>query len=273
MNLDDFSYEENGRRYINPQVALDEENAFIQNLRDTQAQDNAKIYQDTHNLGTDVSSNLGGLNGGEAYFNARYQTPQTNYTIANLKEAAQAKALSDALNNEVAKAKKRYNDAYRAANSGGGSGGGNNGDGDGDDANAPDHENSSDPSQSNPSGVDTIEKRKTNPTGQINKDKAGADAYAGMTGGSNLPSGNYQKKAYLVSPDGKTKLPIGSNKNIYGAVWEAPTSQSGDYISYENQSSFNSMIRKNWVDKGWKVQLGNGRDITGTYNVYFAYFN
>lgn len=115
MNLDDFSYEENGRRYINPQVALDEENAFIQNLRDTQTQDNAKIYQDTHDLGTDVSSNLGGLNGGEAYFNARYQTPQTNYSVANLRAAAQSKALTDVMNNEINKAKKNYSDAYNAA--------------------------------------------------------------------------------------------------------------------------------------------------------------
>lgn len=115
MNLDDFSYEENGRRYIKPEVALEEENAFIQNLRDTQAQDNAKIYQDTHNLGTDVSSNLGGLNGSEAYFNARYQTPQTNYSVANLKAAAQSKALTDVMNNELNKAKKNYSDAYNAA--------------------------------------------------------------------------------------------------------------------------------------------------------------
>lgn len=123
MNLNEFSYEENGRRYINPQVALDEENAFIQKLRDNQAQDNAKIYRDTHNLGTDVPSNIGGLNGGETYFNARYQTPQTNYNVANLRAAAQAQALSQVMNNELEKAKKRYQDAYRAANSGGGSGG------------------------------------------------------------------------------------------------------------------------------------------------------
>ena len=115
MNLDQFSYEENGRRYINPQVALDEQNAFIDNLRQTQAQDNAKIYRDTHNLGTDVPSNIGGLNGGESYFNARYQTPQTNYNISNIRATAQAQALSDALTNEYNKAKKRYTDAYRAA--------------------------------------------------------------------------------------------------------------------------------------------------------------
>lgn len=115
MNLDDFSYEENGRRYIDPNVSLNEQNAFIQNLRDTQVQRNDQIAQQTHNLGTDVPSNLGGLNGSEAYFNSRYQTPQTNSLVGNLKAAAQAQALSTALNNELQKAQKRYNDAYYAA--------------------------------------------------------------------------------------------------------------------------------------------------------------
>lgn len=115
MNLDDFSYEENGRRYIDPNVSLNEQNAFIQNLRDTQGERNAQIARQTHNLGTDVPSNLGGLNGSEAYFNARYQTPQTNNLVGELKSAAQAQALQTALNNELSKAQKRYNDAYRAA--------------------------------------------------------------------------------------------------------------------------------------------------------------
>lgn len=115
MNLDDFSYEENGRRYIDPNVSLNEQNAFIQNLRDTQVQRNDQIAQQTHNLGTDVPSNLGGLNGSEAYFNSRYQTPQTNSLVGNLKAAAQAQALTTALNNELQKAQKRYNDAYYAA--------------------------------------------------------------------------------------------------------------------------------------------------------------
>ena len=115
MNLDDFSYEENGRRYINPQVALDEENAFIQNLRDTQGQRNAQIAQQTNGLGKNVPTNLGSLNGSEAYFNARYQTPQTNSLIGDLRAAAQATALNTALNNELTKANKLYKDAYYSA--------------------------------------------------------------------------------------------------------------------------------------------------------------
>lgn len=113
MNLDDFSTVVDDRRYINPQVALDESNAFIQNLRDTQQTRNAEISRDTHNLGTDVTSNLGGLSGSDSYFNARYQTPQTNTLIADLKATAQAQALTDAMNNALSQAKQRYSKAYK----------------------------------------------------------------------------------------------------------------------------------------------------------------
>ena len=115
MNLDDFSYIDNARRYVNPQVSLNEQNAFIDNLRNTQGQDTAQIRQDTYNLGTAVPSNLGGLAGGSNYFKSRYQTPQTNSMVSDLRAAAQAQALSTLLSNEIGKAKKRYNDAYRAA--------------------------------------------------------------------------------------------------------------------------------------------------------------
>lgn len=115
MNLDDFSTVVDEQRYINPQVALDESNAFIQNLRDTQQSRNAQIARDTYNLGTAIPSNIGGLSGSGSYFNARYQTPQTNTLIADLKATAQAQALNDAMNNELAQAKQRYNKAYKAA--------------------------------------------------------------------------------------------------------------------------------------------------------------
>lgn len=115
MNLDDFSYIDNDRRYVNPQVSLNEQNAFIDNLRNTQGQDTAQIRQDTYNLGTAVPSNLGGLAGGSNYFKSRYQTPQTNSMVSDLRAAAQAQALSTLLSNEIGKAQKRYNDAYRAA--------------------------------------------------------------------------------------------------------------------------------------------------------------
>ena len=114
MNLDDFSTVVDDRRYIKPQVALDESNAFIENLRDIQGQGTEEIATDTYNLGTAVPSNLGGLGGAGYYFTSRYQTPQTNDVIANLRATAQAQALSDAMSNTVAQAKERYNKAYKA---------------------------------------------------------------------------------------------------------------------------------------------------------------
>lgn len=102
------------RLYSSPQVGLDESSSFIEKLRQTQQANNQQITQDTYDLGTAVPSNLGGLTGGEGYWTSRYQTPQTNTTVANLRAAAQAQALNDVLANEQAAWKKRYQDAYRA---------------------------------------------------------------------------------------------------------------------------------------------------------------
>lgn len=115
MNLDDFSTVVDDRRYIKPQVALDEQNTFIENLRDTQGRGVNEVSTRIYNLGTDIPSNLGGLGGAGTYFESRYQTPQVAEMIATLRNTAQAQALNDALNNEVAMAKQRYNRAYKAA--------------------------------------------------------------------------------------------------------------------------------------------------------------
>lgn len=132
-----------GRQYLNPQTGLDESNAFIENLRATQGQQNQQIASDTYNLGTDIQSVQGGLGtntpANMGYFTSRYQTPQTNSAVANLRAAAQATALNEVLSNEQAIWKKRYNDAYKAAQrrasarsrsggGGGGASGGNTGD-------------------------------------------------------------------------------------------------------------------------------------------------
>ena len=122
--LDDNEFVEvEGRYYANPQVSLDESNAFIDNLRSTQQANNQQIQTDTYNLGTEISSNLGGLtspvgeggagDAGLSYFTSRYQTPQTNAAVENLRAVAQAAALNDVLANEQEIWKKRYNDAYR----------------------------------------------------------------------------------------------------------------------------------------------------------------
>lgn len=127
MNLDDYSYEYEGRRFLNPQVSLDEQNAFINNLRGLQAQDNAQIARQTHALGSQVPSNLGGLTGGSGYFKARYQTPQTNQAISELRTVAQAQALSSILQNELNKEKNAYYKAKRNYNEKSSSGGGTSG--------------------------------------------------------------------------------------------------------------------------------------------------
>lgn len=113
--MDQFSYTENDRRYINPQVSLAEQNAFINNLRNNQQDWTDENISVTENLGTKIPSQLGGLTGGSGYFASRYQTPQTNSMVSDLRAAAQSQALSQLMNNEIAKAQKRYSDAYRAA--------------------------------------------------------------------------------------------------------------------------------------------------------------
>ena len=95
MNDNEF-YTFEDRAYIQPTVSSGEQEAFINNLRDIQARNNADIAQQTRNLGTDISSNLGGLGGGEAYFNSRYQTPQVNEMVDTLKAANQAEVAQDA---------------------------------------------------------------------------------------------------------------------------------------------------------------------------------
>ena len=105
--------EVDGRAYLNPQVGVDESNAFIENLRNTQQSNTQQISADTQALGTDVPSSLGGLTGANSYWTSRYQTPQTNTLVQDLRAAAQATALNEALANEQAIWKKRYQDAYR----------------------------------------------------------------------------------------------------------------------------------------------------------------
>lgn len=101
------------RTYVNPNTTVDETNAFIDNYRNLQQTNTDKIISDTHNLGTDVTSNLGGLTGSGSYWKNRYQTPQTSSAVADLRATAQAAALNTALENEKNAWAKKYNDAYR----------------------------------------------------------------------------------------------------------------------------------------------------------------
>ncbi len=110
------SYDFEDRKYINPTISRDEQLSFIDNLRSTQQADIDKIVRDTHNLGTDVSSIEGGLNGATNLWASQYVTPKTDAIVSSLRASAQAQALNDVLGNAVAQMKQRYNEAYRAAN-------------------------------------------------------------------------------------------------------------------------------------------------------------
>lgn len=113
MNENEFSTFE-GRAYLNPTTSRDERLQFIDTLHEVQNKNNQEIISDTYALGSQLPSNMGGLSGAESEFIAKYQTPQTNQTVANLRAAAQQSALNTALSNLQNAYKKRYNDAMLA---------------------------------------------------------------------------------------------------------------------------------------------------------------
>lgn len=113
MDIDNYSYDFESRKYLRPETSRDEQLGFIDELRDIQAQNNQQIETQTHNLGRDLTPNLGGLGGSEGYFQQRYQTPQTNALVSNLKAAAQLSALNSVLGNMQSQAKQRYQKAQR----------------------------------------------------------------------------------------------------------------------------------------------------------------
>lgn len=108
---DNESYTFEDRVYLTPETSRDERLSFIDTLRQTQQNNTAQVNANTYALGSQLPSNLGGLGGSEGTFTARYQTPQTDATIAQLREVAQAKALNTAMTNLTEAWKKRYQDA------------------------------------------------------------------------------------------------------------------------------------------------------------------
>lgn len=136
------TYNFEDRVYVEPTVSRNEQLGFIDRLREIENKDLQKIATDTHNLGTDVPSNLGGLSaigapnslgisgadtGSAGIWRNRIERPQTNALVADLKATAQASALDTALNNMLNQYKNRYNQAARKAakaGNGGTTGGG-----------------------------------------------------------------------------------------------------------------------------------------------------
>lgn len=113
--MNDETYELENRTYINPETSMNEQNAFIDKLRQTGQSDLAKISRDTYNLGTPVPSVQGGLSGSGSVWASRYSTPQTNALVSQLRNTAQASALNTALSNLQQQYKEAYNQAYRRA--------------------------------------------------------------------------------------------------------------------------------------------------------------
>ena len=115
MNENEY-YEEEGRFYSNPQLGLDETSQFLESFESARQRENDRIAQETHALGTDVPSSMGGLTGSGGIWKQRYQTPQVNKMITDLNTEMQAQALSTAMSNELGKWQNRYNQAKRAYN-------------------------------------------------------------------------------------------------------------------------------------------------------------
>lgn len=101
------------RAYVDPNLQSAQTDTFINEFRQTQDANGREMSEQTEALGTTTPSNLGGLTGAGSYFSSRYQTPRTNSLLQNLRTAAQATAMNEALANEQAIWKKRYNEAYR----------------------------------------------------------------------------------------------------------------------------------------------------------------
>lgn len=106
-----YSFED--KIYQLPEVSRDEQLRAADAVRANQQATNQEIRTQTEQLGTDVPSIQGGLIGPESYFTARYQTPQTNAVVSQLRSAAQASALNQALSNLQAQWQERYQRAYR----------------------------------------------------------------------------------------------------------------------------------------------------------------
>lgn len=112
MNNETIEFE--GRSYVNPEISMAEQDQFIEKFRDIQAQNQAQIDRDTYNLGTPVSSNLGGLTGAEGLWNAQYQRPQVDSAIANLRQINLQQAVNTAMQNQQSAIQNRINQAKRA---------------------------------------------------------------------------------------------------------------------------------------------------------------
>lgn len=102
QELDKFSTEQEGKRYLDPNVYVQEGDQFIDNLRNVQNQHNAEIQRTSDMLGTypATQSQMGGL-GGDSYFVRSYQTTPSLSLAAQIRATNQAKAFEQAAKNDL----------------------------------------------------------------------------------------------------------------------------------------------------------------------------
>lgn len=101
--------------HVQPDTYVKEADDYIGKLQQAQAQENARIGQETHALGTDVPYTQGGLQGAEGTWQTRYQTPAENVLEAGLRKTAQQNALNQLMENLLAMKKDEYAKAYKKA--------------------------------------------------------------------------------------------------------------------------------------------------------------
>lgn len=129
--MDNITINDEGLMEVSPTAGRDATMSFIDTYRQLQGENTAQIGTTAHALGSDLTAQYGGLHGPSEYIKSRYQTPQTESRIANLRTTAQLAALNQLMQNEQNKWANRYNQAYRnyqkranSPSSGGGSGSG-----------------------------------------------------------------------------------------------------------------------------------------------------
>lgn len=257
MNNESYDFED--RKYVNPTLSRDEQLSFVDNFRNMQQSNMNQIARDTHNLGTDVPSNLGGLTGSERLWNASYVAPKVNSMVSGLRATAQAKALNDVLGNYQEQMKKRYNDAYMAAQRRA-SGGDNPSDDDDDDDDSIDYTANDTEAPNSQGNIDTVTKR-NGPRAYTNPN-APESSLPDITSGGKLPSSG-GAAYYLVAPDG-SRSQIVITKNMSGVSMDA---FNGEEPMYSIGGSENIRNRLgDLISRGYRIQRGS-QDITSTYGI------
>ena len=234
-----FDFED--RKYVDPNVALNEQKGFIDRLREIENKDLQKIATDTHNLGTDVPSNLGGLSGigkpnslgvsgadtgAAGIWRNRLERPQTNALVSDLKATMQADALSTALNNTLSQYKNRYNqEARKAAKSGGGGG-----------------------TTTTTGGTTEDNPYNVNVGDPLERDKTLED--------STLPQGSY----FVRDPFGNVKDTIAITTDVYGRIYDVEDS-AGHHSKDEGSNYVQKLIDNGytfWNSDGNQVEINPG---------------